>query len=57
MTEIYFVKLADNGREAPKKPQKVLAPSGKRQKIAFNELGAKAILPQPRSVKKAISYQ
>ncbi len=35
ITETYFVKLAGNGGEAPKKPQKVLAPSGKRQKIAL----------------------
>lgn len=34
-----------------------MQPDGQGQKIAFNESDAKAILPEPQSVKNAISYQ
>jgi hypothetical protein len=54
------VSAQHNGDEpgpAPEKPKKCL-PSGRQgQKIGGNEPDGKAILPEPRSVKKAISYQ
>jgi hypothetical protein len=40
-----------------KKPGKVVDARRQRRKIAENEPDAKAILPEPRSVKKANSYQ
>src|SRR5436305_1351813 len=41
----------------PKKAEKVLAARRQRRRIGKNEPDAKAILPEPRSVKKVISYQ
>jgi hypothetical protein len=43
--------------EPTKKPENVDDNRAARQKIGSNEPEAKAILPEPRSVQKAISYQ
>jgi hypothetical protein len=40
-----------------KNPKTALDTPSRRHKIARNEPDAKAILPEPRSVEKAISYQ
>ena len=42
---------------ASQKPENVIEPRRRRRKIAQYEPGAKAILLEPRSVKKANSYQ
>jgi hypothetical protein len=43
--------------QQPKKPKTVLDARRRRRRIAKNEPDAKAILPEPRSVKKTNSYQ
>ncbi len=45
------------GVALPKKRKNVVDTRARRQKMAGNEPDAKAILPEPRSVQKAISYQ
>jgi len=57
ITETYFVKLAGNVGKRRKSRKKFLHLAESGRKSRYNELDAKAVLPEPRSVKKAISYQ